>query len=72
MDNGCAFHMCPNKEWFQSFKECKRGLVFLGDNKTCEVLGTREIKIKMFDGVVRTLKEVRYVPVLKKNLVSLG
>ncbi|KAL5573068.1 hypothetical protein UlMin_022665 [Ulmus minor] len=23
MDRGCTFHMCPNREWFQNFKECK-------------------------------------------------
>ncbi|KAL5541933.1 hypothetical protein UlMin_009643 [Ulmus minor] len=34
--------------------------------------GRSNIKIKMFDGVVRTLKDVRFVPSLKKNLVSLG
>ena len=28
--------------------------------------------MKMFDGMVRTLTDVRYVPDLKKNLISLG
>ncbi|KAK2992130.1 hypothetical protein RJ640_019386 [Escallonia rubra] len=30
------------------------------------------IKIKMFDGIVRTLGDVRYIPDLKKNLISVG
>ncbi|KAK2990878.1 hypothetical protein RJ640_007599 [Escallonia rubra] len=30
------------------------------------------IKIKMFDGIVRTLGDVRYIPDLKKILISLG
>ncbi|KAK2979308.1 hypothetical protein RJ640_013272 [Escallonia rubra] len=30
------------------------------------------IKIKPFDGIVRTLGDVRYIPDLKKNLISLG
>jgi len=30
------------------------------------------ICIKMFDGMVRELKEVRYVPQVKKNLISIG
>ena len=29
MDSGCTFHMCPNREWFQNFKECKGGWFFL-------------------------------------------
>ncbi|RVW13664.1 Retrovirus-related Pol polyprotein from transposon TNT 1-94 [Vitis vinifera] len=30
------------------------------------------IRIKMFDGIVRTLCDVRHVPDLRKNLISLG
>ena len=30
------------------------------------------IQIKMFDGMIRELKEVRYVPQLKRNLISVG
>ncbi|KAK2967143.1 hypothetical protein RJ640_006112 [Escallonia rubra] len=37
-----------------------------------EVMGIDTIKIKMFDGIVRTLDDVRYIPDLKKNLISLG
>ena len=29
-------------------------------------------EMKMFDGMVRELKEVRYVPQLKRNLISVG
>ena len=28
--------------------------------------------VKMFDGMVRELKDVRYVPQLKRNLISVG
>ena len=30
------------------------------------------VHIKMFDGMVRELKDVRYVPQLKRNLISVG
>lgn len=30
------------------------------------------IKIKMFDGTVRKLNEVRHVPKLRKNLISIS
>jgi len=33
-------------------------------------LGT--IRIKMFDGIIRELKKVRYVPQLKRNLILVG
>ncbi|KAK3021368.1 hypothetical protein RJ639_046001 [Escallonia herrerae] len=35
-------------------------------------MGIGTIKIEMFDGIVRTLGDVRYIPDFKKNLISLG
>ena len=35
-----------------------------------EGIGT--VQIKMFDGMVWELKRVKYVPQLKKNLISVG
>ena len=44
----------------------------MGNNTECKTVGIGTIKIKMFDGAVRTLTEVRHVPELRKSLVSLG
>ncbi|KAK2971434.1 hypothetical protein RJ640_028472 [Escallonia rubra] len=38
----------------------------------CRVMGIGTIKIKMFEGIVRTLGDVRYIPDVKKILISLG
>ena len=38
-------------------------------NKVVEV---GSVKMRMFDGMVRTLLDVKHVPGLKKNLISLG
>lgn len=35
------------------------------------IAGIGRVKIKMFDGIVKTLDEVRYVPNLKRNLIFL-
>ncbi|GJT43737.1 retrovirus-related pol polyprotein from transposon TNT 1-94 [Tanacetum coccineum] len=48
------------------------GHVFMGNDSPCKVFGIGTIRIKMHDGVVRTLIDVRLVPDLKKNLISLG
>ncbi|KAK3029181.1 hypothetical protein RJ639_038733 [Escallonia herrerae] len=64
--------MCPHKEWFDCLTPCNGGTVLMGNDAVCEVLGRGTIKIKMFDGIVRTLGDVRYIPDLKKNLISLG
>ena len=44
----------------------------MGNDATCTIIGMRIIKIKMFDGVVRTLEKVRHILDMKKNLISLG
>lgn len=69
LDSGCSFHMSPHKEWFHNFKKCEGGMVLLGDNKACKIMGIGSVVIKMFDGCYRTLKDVRYVPDLKRNLI---
>ncbi|CAL9026377.1 unnamed protein product [Prunus brigantina] len=42
------------------------------DDLVCRVEGTGTTKMKMHDNVVRTLNMLRYIPKLKKNLISLG
>src|ERR1044072_9168661 len=64
--------MCPNKDWFSTYQPFDGGKVLLGNNAPCKVAGVGTIRIKMFDGIVRTLTDVRHVPELKKNLISLG
>ena len=44
----------------------------MGDDHPCNMERISTVRIKMFDGIVRELKEVRYVPQLKKNLISVG
>jgi hypothetical protein len=44
----------------------------MGNDATCTIIGIGTIKIKMSDGVVRTLENVRYILDMRKNLISLG
>ena len=44
----------------------------MGNDASCKVIGIRNIRIKMFDGVVKMLCDVRHIPDLRKNLISLG
>ncbi|KAH9669389.1 Integrase catalytic domain-containing protein [Citrus sinensis] len=46
--------------------------VVMGNDQPCSTMGIGTIRLKMFDGMVRELKEVRFVPTLKKNLISVG
>jgi len=44
----------------------------MGDNRQCNMKRIGTVQIKMFDGMVQELKEVRYVPQLNRNLISVG
>lgn len=46
--------------------------VLMENNMTCKTVGVGIIQIKMHDDIVRTLTNVRHIPYLKKNLISLG
>ena len=64
--------MTPKKDWFDTYKPFNGGMVQMGNDSTCPVIGIGTVKIKMFDGVVRVLGNVRHVPDFRKNLISLG
>ncbi|KAL8142902.1 hypothetical protein V2J09_015934 [Rumex salicifolius] len=72
LDIGYSFHMTPYREWFETYKAENLGSVSLGDDKTCGIMEIRQIKVLMHDGIIRTLTEVRHIPALKNNLISLG
>ena len=44
----------------------------MGDDHPCNIEGIGTVQIKMFDRMVRELKEVSYVPQLKRNLISVS
>ncbi|KAG8473469.1 hypothetical protein CXB51_035771 [Gossypium anomalum] len=57
LDSGCTFHMSPNRDWFTTYKTVSEGVVLMGNNASCKIAGVGTIKVKMFDGVVRTLSD---------------
>ena len=72
LDSGCSYHMCSNREMSLDFKEFNGGVVYMGNDSTCKMMGIDSVQIKVFDGVVQKINDVRYVPDLKENLISLA
>ena len=64
--------MIPKRDWFTTYQSISGGEVLIGNNVTCKVVGLGIVRIKTYDSVVRTLSNVRHVPNLKKNLLTLG
>ena len=44
----------------------------MGNDISCRIVGIGSIKVKMYDGTMTTLTEVRHVPKLRNNLISMG
>ena len=72
MDSTCSYHMMPNKYWFDTYRLVNFGYVLMGNDASYKVFRIGNIIVKMFDGVIRTLCDVRHVRDLRKNLISLG
>ncbi|KAE8731151.1 hypothetical protein F3Y22_tig00002840pilonHSYRG00482 [Hibiscus syriacus] len=55
LDFGCSYHITPNREWFSTYRSVNYGSVYLGDDRCCNIVGIGDVRIKMYDGSVRTL-----------------
>ncbi|CAD6254698.1 unnamed protein product [Miscanthus lutarioriparius] len=61
------------RDWFSSYKSVQSGDVMrMGDNNPREIMGIGSVQIKMHDGMIRTLKDVRHIPGMARNLISLS
>ena len=71
LDTTAIYHVCPNRAWFSSFKKLDGCFTIMGNYHPCNVEGMGTVRIKIFDEIVQELKEVSYVPQLKRNLIFL-
>jgi hypothetical protein len=72
LDYVSTFHVCPRRDWFDSFREVSGGIVTLADGSTLSVVGVGAVRFRMWDGMIRTVIDVRYVPGVHRSLVSLS
>lgn len=61
LDSGASHHMCPNRNWFTTYQIIDGGTVLMGNNHVCRIMGYGTIRIKIHDGAIRTLRNVRHV-----------
>ena len=72
IDSGCNFHMTNNKSWIRDLRHQKIGKVIFGNGQTCAIEGIGNVMFRLDDGTLREIKDVRYVPNLARNLISLS
>ena len=55
-----------------TYTKIDEGSMTLRDDHLYKVTSIRIIRVRMFDGMVQTLTNMKHILELKKNLVSLG
>ncbi|GFZ08300.1 hypothetical protein Acr_20g0001080 [Actinidia rufa] len=71
LDSGSAYHLCRDREVFSTYAACE-GRIWMANNTASRVVGRGTVRFRMADGRSVTLTEVRHVPNLRKNLISIG
>ena len=69
IDSGATRHVCKNKEMFKTINE-DGSVLYMGNASTVQVQGKGTIEIEFTSGKTLTLKDVFYVPEVRKNLIS--
>ena len=64
--------MCYHSDSFSSFEELDGGFVHMNNDSSCKTIKIGSIRLKNHDGSTRVLTDARYIPSLRKNLISLG
>jgi hypothetical protein len=72
LDSACTFHICSHRDLFSDYVQSHAGEVVIEDGSTCEIFGIGSIYIQVHDGSIKKLTDVRFVPKLKRNLISLS
>jgi len=72
MDSGASFHTTPCKDLLSNYISGRFGKVYLADGKSLDIVGRGYIDIKTSSGSLWTLHNVRHIPTLQRNLISIG
>ncbi|KAK8919454.1 hypothetical protein KSP39_PZI021448 [Platanthera zijinensis] len=72
LDSCVSFLATSNRQSFLSYEKGNFDKVYLGDDKPCEIVGRGDVHICLADGSTLKLKQVRHVPKVARNLVSVS
>jgi hypothetical protein len=64
--------MCSVKQHFDTYQACNMSTVKMAHGARSRIASVGTVRLRMFDGMVRTLTGVKHVPDVKGNLISLG
>lgn len=72
LDSGASFHATSCMDAFLNYQEGQFENAYLGDKKSLEIIGKGDVLLQSKNGGTWLLQDVRHVPKLKKNLISIS
>ena len=72
IDSGASFHVTSHGDFFRSYTAGDFGNVRMGNNGTSKIVGIGDICLETSIGSKLILKDVRHVPDIRLNLISIG
>ncbi|KAK3035136.1 hypothetical protein RJ639_032638 [Escallonia herrerae] len=72
VDSGASIHCTPYRDCFCDYVHGDYGHVTVGNGYRCSIVGKGKVKIKLSNGGTLVLKDVRHIPELQKNLISVS
>ena len=72
IDSGASFHITPSRECFSTYTIEDHDYVKMGDNGECKIVAVRDVCLTTLIGCRLILKDVRHVPDIRLNLISIG
>ena len=72
LDSGASFHTTLHKEIMTNYVDNDFSKVYLAVGQSLDVVTIGDVSIKQPNSSVWKLQKVRYIPQLKKNLISVG
>ncbi|KAK2979888.1 LOW QUALITY PROTEIN: hypothetical protein RJ640_023959 [Escallonia rubra] len=72
VDSGSSIHCTPHRDCFYDYVHGDYGHVTVRNEYQCNIVGKGKMEIKKSKGGTLVLKDVRHIPELQKNLVSVS
>ena len=72
IDSGASYHITPSREYFSTYIVGDHGYVKMGDSGECKITGIGSVCLTTSTGCRLILKDVRHVPDIRLNLISIG
>ncbi|KAK2985190.1 hypothetical protein RJ640_010479 [Escallonia rubra] len=72
VNSGASIHCTPHMDCFSDYVHGDYGHVTVGNGYRCSIIGKGKVKIKLSNGGTLILNDVRHIPELQKNLISVS